>query len=138
MRKPIAGGLGLFLLAACQQASDEPGAAGPAGDPAEAVPLAAAAGAPPAFAQCRACHQVEAGKHGIGPSLAGVFGANAAHLGDFAYSPALRQSGLNWNEETLHAYLANPREAVPGTRMSYAGLRDEAQRQAVIDYLKAL
>lgn len=82
--------------------------------------------------------RVEPGGNGIGPTLAGVFGVKAGHVDDFAYSQAMRRSGLVWDEPTLGRYLEAPRELVPGTRMSYAGLDDPAQRQAVIAYLKTL
>lgn len=100
---------------------------------------AVAAAAPPAsFAQCKVCHALEPGKNGIGPSLAGVFGATAGHEPSFAYSPAMKESGKVWNEANLGAYLENPRSFIPGNRMSFAGLRDPAQRKEVIDYLKTL
>lgn len=93
---------------------------------------------PAAFAQCAVCHTVEPGRNGIGPSLAGVYGAPAGHVADFAYSQAMRNSGLVWDEATLDRFLEFPHETVPGTKMSYAGLEDPAQRQAVIAYLKTL
>lgn len=96
------------------------------------------AGWPPEFAQCTICHKVEPGANALGPSLAGVFGAKAGHVGDFAYSAAMRSSGLVWDEATLDRYLEAPARTVPGTKMAYAGLKDPARRQAVIDYLKTL
>lgn len=104
---------------------------------AAAAPVAAAA-PPPIFAVCAACHAVEPGKHGIGPSLAGVLGAEAGHAAGFEYSGAMLASGLTWDEATLDRYLANPRQVVPGTTMAYNGLRNDAQRKAVVDYLKGL
>jgi len=102
-------------------------------------PTPVAAASPPAmFAVCGACHSTTPGDHGIGPSLAGVFGAKSAHASGFDYSPAMEGAGLTWNEATLNRFLENPRETVPGTTMAYAGLKNAAQRQAVIDYLKGL
>lgn len=98
----------------------------------------AASAAPAAFAQCSVCHSVEPGQNSIGPSLAGVFGAKAGHVGDFAYSPAMRESGLKWDEATLDTYLKAPRELAPGTIMSYAGLRDDAARAELIEWLKGV
>lgn len=106
--------------------------------PAAAATVAAVATPPAIFAVCGACHSINPGDHGIGPSLAGVFGARAAHADGFEYSPAMRNSGLTWNDATLNRFLENPREVVPGTTMAYAGLRNAAQRQAVVDYLKTL
>lgn len=112
-------------------------AAGTAAE-AAATGTVAAATPPASFAQCKVCHAVEPGKNGLGPSLAGVFGATAGHEPSFAYSPAMKQSGLVWDEANLHAYLENPRIFIPGNRMSFAGIRDEAKRKEVIDYLKTL
>lgn len=133
----------LGMLAACgpvAEESDDPGES-PVPPPSEGLPGTSVAGAiqrPPAFAQCAVCHKVEPGKNGIGPSLAGVYGARAGHVGSFAYSRAMRQSALVWDAQTLDRYLEAPLKLVPGTRMSYAGLKDPAQRQAVIAYLKTL
>lgn len=106
--------------------------------PAATPTRVAASGPPPAFAQCSACHAVAPGRHGLGPSLAGVFGDQAATQAGFDYSEALENSDLTWNEANLHRYLANPMGTVPGTKMAYPGLKDTAQRQAVIDYIKGL
>jgi cytochrome c len=134
------------LLAACgpvAEESDDPGAV-PAPTPndvstaAAPPPPADVAVRPPEFAQCAVCHKVEPGANGLGPSLAGVFGAKAGHVGDFAYSDAMRASDLTWDEATLHSYLEAPARTLPGTRMAYAGLKDPAKRQAVVDYLKTL
>jgi cytochrome c2 len=93
---------------------------------------------PPAFAQCRACHSPEPGRNGVGPSLAGVFGSKAATVPGYSFSPAMQRSGLTWDVVTLDRYLKAPRQVVPGTRMSFPGIQDDAQRAAVIAYLKAL
>lgn len=103
-----------------------------------AATVAAAATPPPMWAVCGACHAVEPGEHGLGPSLAGVFNARAASKPDFDYSEAMESSGLTWNQATLDRYLTDPRAVVPGTTMAYAGLKNDAQRAAVIDYLKGL
>lgn len=107
--------------------------------PAATVAAAAPAGPPEAFKQCTVCHKVEAGKNGIGPSLAGVFGAKSAHLGaGFKYSAAMQGAGLTWNQATLDRYLTDPKAVVPGTTMSFGGVKDGAQRAAIIAYLKTL
>ena len=93
---------------------------------------------PSAFARCATCHQTAPGRNGIGPSLAGVYGAPAAHEPTYAYSRAMRASGLAWDESTLDAYLANPRKVVPGTKMAFAGVRSAEERAAIIEYLKTL
>lgn len=106
--------------------------------PAPAQAAAAPVAAPPQFAICKACHSVEAGKNGIGPSLAGVFNAKAGHVTSFKYSDAMKDSGLTWDEATLNSYLEDPHKVVPGTLMSFAGNKNAAQRKAIIDYLKTL
>jgi len=113
-------------------------AAAPAESASAAATTADAGGKPAAFAQCAACHSTEAGKHGVGPSLSGVFGAKAGHAAGYAYSDANKNSGLTWDEKTLDEYLTAPMKKVPGTKMTFAGLSDAAQRKAVIDYLKTL
>lgn len=111
----------------------------PTAAPAEQPVAQADAGdRPVAFARCATCHQTEPGRNGVGPSLAGVYGAPAAHEPTYAYSRAMRESGLTWDEATLDAYIANPRQVVPGTKMAFAGLPDPAERAAIIAYLKTL
>ncbi len=99
---------------------------------------AKSAEAPIAFTQCKACHSVEPGKHGIGPSLAGIYGTKAADIADYQFSPAMQQSGLTWDDATLDAYLESPQKVVPGTKMSFFGLKDAAKRKEVIEYIKTL
>ncbi|MCQ8185681.1 c-type cytochrome [Parvularcula maris] len=124
---------GLFLLAAC--AEDAPPT--PLTDE-ERLTL------PPdlemgqrLFRQCGVCHDAEAGlPHRVGPNLHGVVGAEAGRHADFAYSRALQRSELVWNEETLSAYLEDPRAVIPGGRMAYGGMPSEADRRDLIAYLK--
>jgi len=104
---------------------------------ASATPIAAA-GPPTVFNQCTACHSTDRGENGIGPSLAGVFGRRSGSLPGFEYSQAMKDAGLTWNQSNLDRYLENPRGVVPGTTMAYNGVKDAAQRQAAINYLKTL
>jgi cytochrome c len=90
---------------------------------------------PVAFAQCMSCHTVESGKNLIGPSLHGVVGRKAASLPGFAYSDALKTSGLTWDEATLDRWLAAPAKLVPGTKMTFFGLPDPAKRKELIAWL---
>ena len=87
------------------------------------------------FNQCKACHSLDAGVHRVGPSLAGLDGRTAGTVEGFRYSDAMKDSGIVWNEETLEGFLANPREYLPGNRMSFPGVRDEEKLEALIDYL---
>jgi cytochrome c len=90
---------------------------------------------PVAFAQCMSCHTVEAGKNMIGPSLHGVLGRQAASVPGYAYSDALKKSGLTWDEVTLDKWLKAPATLVPGTKMTFFGLPDPAKRKELIDWL---
>lgn len=90
-----------------------------------------------ALAQCRTCHTFDEGEpHRVGPNLWDVYGKPAGQNPDYAYSTALEQSGLVWDEETLDTYLENPRAKVPGGKMSYAGMRDADRRAKIIAFLK--
>jgi cytochrome c len=92
-----------------------------------------------AFRQiCSICHEVVAGKNRVGPSLFGVVGRKAGTVADFHYSDEMKNSGLTWDAATLDRFLAGPRAAVAGTRMAYAGLKDDAKRQDLIAYLATL
>ena len=93
--------------------------------------------APAAFAMCASCHTVSPGRHGAGPSLAGIWGQKAARASGYAYSPALKGSGIVWNAQTLDRWLQGPMQMVPGTRM-VVGLPNPEARQAVIAYLQQL
>jgi cytochrome c len=85
---------------------------------------------------CAVCHTLEAGKNKIGPSLAGVVGRKAGGVPGFAYSAANKNSGDMWDEQTLDAYLTDPRKFMPGTKMVFAGLKNPEDRKVLIEYLK--
>ncbi|MDR2858157.1 MAG: c-type cytochrome [Novosphingobium sp.] len=124
-----------LALAACGGRKQDERAGGEAVS-AEAAALPARK-PPPAFAQCMSCHSVEPGRTMIGPSLHGIIGRRAASLPGYAYSNALKGSGLTWDEATLDRWLTDPAKLVPGSRMIFTGLPDPARRRAVIAYLKA-
>ncbi|MCB1698027.1 MAG: c-type cytochrome [Halioglobus sp.] len=87
------------------------------------------------FAKCAACHSLQEGAHLMGPSLAGLQGRQVGRVEGFLFSPALEGSTAVWDRETLSAFLENPAGYLPGTVMPFGGLRDQAQREALIDYL---
>jgi len=93
-----------------------------------------------AYQKCYSCHSVDPKEtHLSGPNLAGVIGRRAASLAGFDYSPAMKKAGaegLVWTEAALDRYVADPLEEIPGTTMSFPGLRSAAERRAVIDYLR--
>ncbi|MDK3073322.1 cytochrome c family protein [Sedimentitalea sp. JM2-8] len=93
------------------------------------------------FKKCKACHEVGAdAKNKVGPTLNGIVGAPAAHLGDeFKYSDAMLEAaagGLVWDEDSLKEFLAKPKDFMKGTKMSFAGLRKEDDVEDVIAYLQ--
>ena len=117
--------------------TDSPSATPSATASASAAPTTAAVTEPAAFAVCKACHSVEPGKNGIGPSLAGIWGEKAGAVPGFEFSEPMKASGLTWNQATLDRYLTDPRGVVPGTKMAFGGVADAAKRQAIIDWIKA-
>lgn len=75
------------------------------------------------FASCANCHAVgPSARHGFGPQLNGLVGRQAGSLAGYAYSPAMKASGLVWREATLTAFLRDPSGVVPGTKMRYWGV----------------
>lgn len=88
------------------------------------------------FLQCRACHQVgPTAKNQVGPVLNGLFGRPAGHVEGYAYSDANKKSGITWDEATFREYIKDPKAKVPGTKMIYAGLKDEKRVSDLIAYL---
>ncbi len=73
------------------------------------------------FEECAACHSLERGLNGVGPSLAGLFSRKAGELPDFRYSPAMKRSGIAWSPQTLDSFVDDPQKLVPANRMPYAG-----------------
>ncbi|HEY6334520.1 MAG TPA: cytochrome c family protein [Alphaproteobacteria bacterium] len=90
------------------------------------------------FKKCALCHTNEAGKNKIGPSLFGIVGRHSASIANFNYSDAMKKFDKTWDRATLDTYLTNPRQVVPGTKMIFAGLKEKADRDALIDYLETL
>lgn len=89
------------------------------------------------FNKCKACHSLKVGKNKIGPSLAGVFGRAAGTAEGFKkYSKAMKESGITWDEESLKTFITKPKKMVPGTKMTFGGVRKEGDRDNLIAYLK--
>ena len=87
-----------------------------------------------ALARCSTCHAVKAGDpKRSGPSLVGIIGKKAGSEQGYAYSAAMKNSGIIWTAETLDAFMAEPNKVVPGNRMGFAGEPDAASRNAIIE-----
>jgi cytochrome c len=85
--------------------------------------------------QCQACHKLD-GTDGTGPHLNGVVGRPKASVAGFAYSDAaLAQQGQEWTPDNIQQFIASPRDYMPGTKMSYTGLKDIEDRANLIAYL---
>jgi len=106
--------------------------------PAAAQAGDAAAGQAVFKSQCSTCHSPVAGKNAVGPSLFGIVGRKPGQIEGFHYSAANKAATLTWDEATLDKYLTSPKTVVPGTTMTYAGVKDETKRADVIAYLATL
>ena len=121
-----------------------------AGGPAEVVlppdwgtvlPAADLAKGEAAFARCQACHDVhQGGADKIGPNLWAVVGGPVMHRSGFAYSDAMsahKAEAPNWGYDELDQFITAPARYVPGTKMSFAGIRDQQTRIDLIAYLRS-
>ncbi len=89
------------------------------------------------FVTCKTCHQIgEGAKNAIGPELNGVVGRKAGSVAGYSYSDANKNSGITWDEANLAEYLKDPKAKVPGTKMIFAGIKDEKKVQDLIAFLK--
>lgn len=87
---------------------------------------------------CRQCHVTREGDNRLGPSLFDVVGREAGAVQGFAYSSAMKNSDVVWDEQNLDRYIADPNAVVPGNRMKpYSGISDPAERAKIIAHLKA-
>jgi cytochrome c len=89
------------------------------------------------YVPCKACHQIgENAKNGVGPVLNGVIGRKAGTVEGYNYSPANKNSGLTWEEATFRDYIKDPKAKVPGTKMVFAGVKDDQKITDLIAFLK--
>lgn len=89
------------------------------------------------FAQCKACHQIgPSAKNAVGPELNGLIGRHSGSVEGYTYSPANKNSGITWDEATFREYIKDPKAKIPGTKMIFAGVKDEQKVNDLVAYLK--
>ncbi|QEL24236.1 cytochrome c family protein [Bosea sp. F3-2] len=89
------------------------------------------------FLKCRACHQIgETAKNAVGPRLNGLFGRPAGSIEGYSYSPANKNSGIVWDEPTFRDYIKAPQAKIPGTKMTFVGLKADQEIDDVVAFLK--
>ncbi len=91
-----------------------------------------------AYQECVACHSVEKGVNGVGPSLFGIVGSKAAAVPGFQFSGPMKRSGIVWTPDNLDKYITDPQAVVTGTRMPYSGMSDATMRAELVKYLATL
>ncbi|MBP2300053.1 c-type cytochrome [Azospirillum picis] len=132
----------VYAIAAPEGSGAPAGKAAEPTGPAPIAPLLAAAD--PAAGQkvakaCAACHSFDKGGAAkVGPNLYGIIGGPKGHMQGFAYSDALVKTGGTWTYDELNKFLYNPKDYAPGTKMTFAGLKKDDERAAVIAYLRSL
>ena len=89
------------------------------------------------FLKCRACHQIgETAKNAVGPVLNGLIGRKSGSVEGYSYSEANKNSGITWDDATFREYIKNPKAKIPGTKMIFAGIQQDAEIDNLIAYLK--
>ncbi len=89
------------------------------------------------FNKCRACHQIgETAKNGVGPVLNGLFGRHSGSVEGYSYSSANKNSGIDWSEATFAEYIKDPKAKIPGTKMVFAGIKNEQEIKDLTAFLK--
>ena len=87
--------------------------------------------------KCRACHQIgETAKNGVGPHLNGLFGRHTGAVEGYSYSAANKGADITWNEAIFAEYIKDPRAKIPGTKMIFAGIKNEKEIKDLIAFLK--
>jgi cytochrome c len=141
----VTGALAVLLLACTEQSAEKPATDSVAADRVAVVVDKAPAENPVmtqgkrVFSSCAGCHTINTdGGSSIGPNLWGVVGSAAGSKSDFAYSDALKESGVIWTLESLDSYIENPASFMPGGNMVFVGVTDDADRKALLAYLVAI
>jgi cytochrome c len=89
------------------------------------------------FGVCKTCHQIgDTAKNGVGPNLNGIMGRKAGSVPGYTYSVANKDSGITWDEGTFREYIKDPKAKLPGTKVAFAGLKDEQKVSDLVAFLK--
>jgi len=89
------------------------------------------------FKKCLPCHSVGPdAKNKVGPVLNGLDGRHSGSIEGYNYTEANKNSGITWNEQIFKEYITNPRAKIPGTKMVFAGITNEKERENLWAYLK--
>ncbi len=89
------------------------------------------------YKKCRACHQIgEGAKNAVGPNLNGIIGRKSGTVEGFNYSEANKAAAVTWDDKTFSNYIKDPKAAMPGNKMAFAGLKDEKDIADLLAFLK--
>ena len=88
--------------------------------------------------RCRRCHADDPARSSYGPSLVGIVGRKAGTVEGFAYSDAMKSSGIVWTEDALRGWISDNTGVMPGTRMKHMSISDKTEQDFLITYLKSL
>jgi cytochrome c len=89
------------------------------------------------FNKCRACHQMgETAKNTVGPPLNGLFGRKSGSYEGFNYTDANKNSGITWDDAVFAEYIKDPKAKIPGTKMAFAGIKNEQEIKDLTAFLK--
>ena len=128
-----------YTVAVAEPASGGSGAAADSGPDFQTVFASAdPAAGEKVFRNCKSCHSVEPGKNMVGPSLYGVVGRAVDTEPGYSYSGALAKVVDAWTPENMNHFLSGPRNFAPGTKMTFAGLKDIKDRANIIAWLQSL
>ena len=89
------------------------------------------------FNKCRACHQIgESAKNLVGPQLNGLFGRHTGEAEGYSYSSANKGANITWDEAVFAEYIRDPKAKIPGTKMVFAGIKNDKEIADLTAFLK--